>query len=319
MAPSTAYALRRRAVGASFALAWDAARLLGRERLGDALHARAMEGVTETIVRPDGSTVTRHRFDTRLATMMLRRADRHAEGLDGAHGQAARLVAAEFAAFLDLLARGEGPARAGLFLGTRLGEDAEALAPVVALARADTWLRTGAARGGEVDVADLDPAQRAHWSAEQWLRAEAAGLLAIAAPPAPEAETLSTSPLSPLSPLSPDDGDDSDPPVWWCVEDDAWRTRFPPPDGFADPQEGEYGEPHYSRPLSAEEAQVVASAEAVRMAPVRVAGARERDAWFAALANMGLSVADAVDAQAGAADAGARSAPDLPNGAIAPI
>ncbi|WP_242097820.1 hypothetical protein [Sphingomonas sp. CROZ-RG-20F-R02-07] len=284
MAVSSAYALRRRATGATFALAWDGARLLGRERLGDALHERAIAGVTETIERPDGSIVTRHRYDNRLATMMLHRADRQAAAQDGAAGQAARLVAAEFDAFLDLLDREAGPARAGLFLATRLGDDAADLAPVIALARADTWLRTGAGRLMEVDMADLDPARRAEWTAGQWLRAEAAGLVALggAAAAPGEAEDASTPPLPPLR-LDAEGPD----PVWWCSDGGRWMTRFPPPAGFDGYEDGDYGDVDYERGLDdAEEAAMEAAADA-ELAPRRMRDARERDAWFAALAQGG--------------------------------
>jgi len=207
----SAYALRRRAAGASFALGWQAASLLARNRLADALVCRAIDGQVETVTRPDGSTFTRHRFDNRLATAMLTRLDRFADQsvAEGTHA-AARLVAQEFDAFLDLIERDDGPARAGLFVGLRLGDvhgpgerdgaAAADLAPVVALARADRWCRTGAALAGDVVVADLDPAQRAHWTAEQWARAEAAGLLVLAAPDAPDAANTAD------VPDVPDDG-----------------------------------------------------------------------------------------------------------------
>ena len=61
MAPSSAYALRRRAAGAAFALGWRAATLLAREKVADTLLARAIDGQVETITRPDGETITRHR------------------------------------------------------------------------------------------------------------------------------------------------------------------------------------------------------------------------------------------------------------------
>ena len=302
MAVSSAYALRRRATGATFALAWDGARLLGRERLGDALHERAIAGVTETIERPDGSVVTRHRYDNRLATMMLHRADRQAAAQDGAAGQAARLVAAEFDAFLDLLDREAGPARAGLFLATRLGDDAADLAPVIALARADTWLRTGTGRLMEVEMADLDPARRAEWTAGQWLRAEAAGLVALggAAAAPGEAEDASTPPLPPLR-LDAEGGD----PVWWCSDGGRWMTRFPPPAGFDGYEDGDYGDVDYERGLDdAEEAAMEAAADA-ELAPRRIRDARERDAWFAALAQDG----DDVQAAANVAAVGEREPP----------
>jgi hypothetical protein len=49
---ASAYALRRRAAGAGFALGWHGANLLARERIADTLLARAIHGQTETGTRP---------------------------------------------------------------------------------------------------------------------------------------------------------------------------------------------------------------------------------------------------------------------------
>ena len=112
MAVSSAYALRRRAAGAGFALGWRAANLIARDKVADTLLARAIDGQVETLTRQNGDTVTRHRFDNRLASTMLARLDRFADREAGeATHQAARLVAAEFDGFLDLIDRDEGPAR----------------------------------------------------------------------------------------------------------------------------------------------------------------------------------------------------------------
>lgn len=288
---SSAYALRRRANGAAFALAWDGARLLAREALADTLLTRALEGQEETITRADGSTVTRYRHDNRLAQHMLHRLDRFADAASAsAHGTAARLVAGEFDAFLDLLGTHAAPARAGLFLGTRLAPDtldgentAHAdLAPVLALARADRYLRTRAAHAAEVPVADLDPAGRAQWSAEQWTRAEAAGLVALAPPP-PPAQSACEPPLPPLRPDLPDYVSPADrpDPVWWCDDADAWRTRFPPPDFFMGEEDGEWGDPDYQRELDDDEIEQLERPHRIQSAVRHVTEGRARDAWFA--------------------------------------
>ncbi len=184
LSPASAYALRRRAVGASFRLGWDAASLLARDRIADTLLARAIDGQTETYTRGD-TVFTRHRYDNRLAAAMLARLDKRADETPGPVHQAARLVAQEFDAFLDMVERDDGPARTGLFLGARAASDSAAWAdidPVLALARADRYLRGGAGMANEVAVADLDPAHRSDWTADQWARAEAAGLIVIADP-----------------------------------------------------------------------------------------------------------------------------------------
>ena len=252
MSAASAYAFRRRAPAATFAVGWSGANLLARERLAAMLFTRAMEGLMETLTRPDGSTIARHKYDNRLAATMLARLDRQAEAPEcGAALEAARLVAQEFDAFLDVLERDEGPARTGLFLGARAASASD-LAPIVSLARADRYCRTGVALAGEVNTADLDIVNRAEWTAEQWQRAEAAGLLVLGRKP--ENETATGPQLSQLhDDESEEDEDDWDeePRVFW--DGGEWRTNFPPPEDYWGFEEGVFGSPDYSRSLTDEE------------------------------------------------------------------
>ncbi len=184
LSKQSAYAFRNSARGGAFAIAWDAAALLGRTVLADELMDRALHGVEETVTTADGQVTVRRRHDNRLAMAMLTRLDKLADAARaGAEHAAARLVAQEFDAYLDLIGQGAGPARAGLFLGARAhAAGADDLAPIRALARADHWLRTHTDLAAPLDTLDLDPAERAGWTAEQWTRAEAAGLLVLAPP-----------------------------------------------------------------------------------------------------------------------------------------
>ncbi len=189
LSKQSAYALRNSPRGQSFALGWNAAVLKARDVLADDLMDRAFNGVRDSVTRDDGSIVTRHRHDNRLAATMLARLDRMVDA-SASTAAAARLIAADFAQYLDLIGRDGGPARAGVFLGARIepaGEDA--LAPIRALARADRWLRTHTDIAEPLDTTDLDPAERAGWTAEQWARAEAAGLVALAPEPQKNPET----------------------------------------------------------------------------------------------------------------------------------
>ncbi|RIA37740.1 hypothetical protein DFR49_3628 [Hephaestia caeni] len=314
MAPSSAYALRRRAAGAAFAIGWRAANLLARDKVADTLLARAIDGQVDTYTRADGTEVTRHRYDNRLASTMLARLDRFADAAAGeATHHAARLVAAEFDSFLDLIDRDQGPARTGMFLATRIaGEEADPdLGAVVALARADRWLRTGRGTAAEVDTSDLDPDARAAWTAEQWTRAEAAGLIAFAAP-------ADAAPHAPLSPLHPEAMREPEPdsPVWWCPYADDWRTRFAPPAGFDGDQAGRFGDEGYSRTLTLDEHHLVETAAAIEHVELCAEHAPERTAWFAALAAQ--TGPDAPDASApDVADAPEAPAPDSADHAAA--
>jgi outer membrane biosynthesis protein TonB len=286
---ASAYAFRRRAAGAGFALGWHGANLLARDRVADTLLARALHGQTETGTRPDGGTWSRHRYDNSLATRMLARLDAQADApAAGPANHAARMVAQEFDGFLDLLARDAGPARAALFLAARAKAPAD-VEPVVALARADRFLQAGAGLAAEVDLSDCDPAQRATWTADQWQRAEAAGLLRLAHPgPEPEPEPTPPEPQLPQLPPEPEPEPPEPPrpseptdPVWWCDDAEEWRTRFPPPPGFEDEFEGRFGEADYERPLTPGELEQMLAHEARRYAADHDA----REAWFDALWN----------------------------------
>ncbi|WP_380879055.1 hypothetical protein ACFB49_20100 [Sphingomonas sp. DBB INV C78] len=306
---ASAYAFRRRASGAAFALGWQAACLQAREKLADILLSRAIDGQTETITRANGDVIERHRYDNRLATAMLTRMDRLADSAvaDGTH-HAARLIAQEWDQYLDIIGRDGGPARAGLFLGVRVGSagagagdgagEAQAdLAPVIALARADRWLRSGVSLAGDVDVRDLDVDARSTWTGEQWARAEAAGLVHIA-PPQAEVEDANGNPQLPQ--LEEDEEDYEDRDVWpdklaggqvhYCFKSERWRTYFPPPPGFCGTETGEYGDDLYERTLSRAELDALLAMRAEDVAARCAAESAERDGFFGFVPD-----ADAVD------------------------
>lgn len=292
MSQQSAYALRRSARGAAFALGWQAALLLGRDRLADEMMDRALNGTVEEISLGNGQVTERRRFDNRLGMAMLARLDRmmgdtgHGAEAGAAHG-AARLVAQDFEQYLELVGRDAGPARAGVFLGARIEGGAAKpanendLAPLRALARADTWLRTHTDLAEGVDTADLLPDDRKDWTAEQWRRAEAAGLVALApnAKPAgeeeaPESDTKLHQPLEYIPPSQQPD------PVWWSGRHDAWRTRFPPPPDFDGEEVGEFGDEDYSRALTWQEKAFMDEPWLEEVAEREAKESLERDAWF---------------------------------------
>lgn len=288
MSTRSAYTLRNAARGAAFRLAWDAAQLHARDALADALMDRAFNGVRDTVTYDDGRTVTRHRHDNVLAFRMLNRLDKRADAAcSDANAVAARLAAADFEQLLDLIARDAAPARAGLFLAARLGAcgteaTEDDLAPIRTLARADRWLRTHTDLAGAIDTADLDPAGRAHWTAEQWVRAEAAGLVQFAPPePAPPPERKESAMERENRELRELDAENRAQRVWWCRHTDEWRTNFPPPPGFDGEEEDEPEDEDYSRTLTEEEAEALQMLRDRELAPFIAAGLAERDAWLA--------------------------------------
>jgi hypothetical protein len=328
MSRQSAYALRNAARGGAFALGWDAAHLRARDVLADEMLDRALHGVREHVTNGDGSITERFRYDNRHGMQVLARLDRLADApadparsaaSGGANGGAARLIAAEFEAYLDLIARDGGPARAGVFLGARLGMDAaepageDDLAPIRALARADRWLRT------RTDLADplaagLDPARRADWTAADWAQAEAAGLVQLA-PPAPdpadescqlrqlhEEEEGSATAVAAKAFAAFVWPEDRPEPVWWDENEDRWATRFPPADPRMEDFDNRFGPRGYQRELTEEEAAVMERDTRIETMIRRRRGERERDAWFAAEA--AIVPAGATPAMVAAADGG---------------
>lgn len=284
MSKQSAYALRNSARGAGFALGWEAALLRGRDVLADTLMDRALHGVEEWI-EVDGKRTIRHRHDNRLAMAMLTRLDRRCEAsrspttakADAAQS-AARLVAQDFEQYLAIIARDGGPARAGMFLNARAeAASADDLAPIRALARADRWLRTHTDLAEPLDISDLDPARRAEWSAGQWSRAEAAGLVQLAPMPQDARAHDGNGQLG-----QADAPDAEDEPVWWDDIAQEWRTRFPPSAAFVGMEDGDFGDEGYSRTLDADEEEILERPHRIEIAARWVREAKERDAWFAA-------------------------------------
>ncbi|MEP9361229.1 hypothetical protein [Sphingomonas sp. KR3-1] len=277
LSKQSAYAFRLSAKGVQFKIGWQAAVLQSRDTLADMLMERAYHGTVETITRADGSEVERHRHDNRLGMAMLARLDRMADraARETTHA-AARLAAQDFAGYVELIAQEAGPARAGLLLAQSIAPASEDdLAPLRALARADTWLRTHTDLAEP--LADLDPAARATWSGADWNRAEAAGLVALA-PPAPAPAQTSQE----IQDFAGAPGLDDQ--VWWDHQADCWRTSFPPPEDFIGYEAGDYGDDDYERALAPEEEEVVELPYRAEIAIRRIEEGAARDRWFAAQA-----------------------------------
>lgn len=316
LSPASAYAFRRGAKGRGFDLGWKAADLLARERVAADLMERATDGQEVQVTRADGTVFTRHSYDNRLAVTMLNRLDRYADASENtAPGRAARLVAGDFDAYLQLIGDEGGPARAGLYMLARAeGEGASPdLEPVLALARADRLIRSGALGAG---AADLDPARRADWTAEQWARAEAAGLFVLApsvvpGPSAPEPDFTRQPCSTCCAGAAPDDDDERNAPVWWYDDEDMWRTSFPPRAGFRGSEYGVPGAEGYERELDADELAIMEAPYEAERAERLALGAERRDAFFAAHARANEASAPG-DAPAGPAAEIIPPAPCIP-------
>ena len=176
MSKQGAYALRNRAGGGAFALAWDAAvEQLAHARVADEVRSRALHGCVEMIVRDGKVWGERHRFDNRLTMALLTRLDakrdsRKDEDVD------ARIVAGEFDQFVAIAARGDLDAAAA-FLADRHDAGWTNCEQARLLTRLGNYQRYGVGLPEEIHVADLDSTDPADWTEEQVERARRAEIL----------------------------------------------------------------------------------------------------------------------------------------------
>ena len=105
MSVASAYALRREPRGAAFALGWQAAHVLARDRLEDVLLEAAITGVESVSTRVDG-VARRRTLNGNLSMAVLDRLDKRAAALDDRAIAVARSIGAAFEAFLTLVLDG---------------------------------------------------------------------------------------------------------------------------------------------------------------------------------------------------------------------
>jgi hypothetical protein len=144
MSRESAYKLRRRSTGKSFALAWDAALLLARQRLIDEAFALAFTGSVEQTVLEGEVIYEKRRRDPRMILTTIERLS-SSKILGSA---ATQTVAQEFDAFLDCMEQ-DAAAHTGAsadFLNNRL-EDI-GLPDKSKFAQASYLLRTADNRAG---------------------------------------------------------------------------------------------------------------------------------------------------------------------------
>ena len=105
MSVASAYALRREPRGRAFALGWQAAHLLARDRLEDVLLEAAITGVESVSTRVDGVT-HRRSLNGNLSMAVLGRLDKRAAALDDRAAAVARSIGAAFEDFIALVLDG---------------------------------------------------------------------------------------------------------------------------------------------------------------------------------------------------------------------
>lgn len=284
----SAYNLRIRQDGAAFRLGWDAAILIARARLADDLMARAIVGQTETIRKDeDNFEVTRHRHDNRLAMSMLARLDRMADcPTPGSDAALARVVAQDFAAYLDMLCPAdEAQAEADQLGLPRPG--AETMARDMDDARLLDGTSPDTPEAVETAATALSPGA----SAALFVAARMTlmtGTAKAAYPPFSAFQERCELPPDPprepeldLTTLPPEEAVTHLRGIWWDEFLEQWRTDYPPPPGF-DGEESDsiYEIDAYERDLTPEEEDAVNARVAADRRPYEEAAARARDAYF---------------------------------------
>jgi hypothetical protein len=88
-----------------FAACWDAACQIARAPLADDLYEKALDGVTDTIVKDGKVVATRHRFDSRLSMAVLNRLDKRCDRAE-AQGAKHLAIVARWDEWMTLVGKG---------------------------------------------------------------------------------------------------------------------------------------------------------------------------------------------------------------------
>ena len=246
MSARAAYDLKLRRDGAAFKLGWAAAVLIARGRLGDNLLERAIHGHDEEYVRtpPDENGEVR-----------IRR-----------HRTDSRL-GMEYLKRLDRMADNIAENAGELQLAQVIMSDWEAFLDRIAPAEGGE----GGAAAVACWLAGRD--NRFNPLSELWEKPDEDCEVAQITEGLSDAPEEETDPAKAADTMS----------VWHCDERGEWRTDFPPPDDFADDEDGIFGEGDYSRSLTEVENRIQYAVQAAALKPLRDAAEVARERWFSAV------------------------------------
>jgi hypothetical protein len=240
MSGQAAYAFCGRAAGRVFRLGWDAAVLVARRRVEGELLERALVGQEETYER-DPDTGCVKRTRIHNGTTM------------------AMLTR------LDRMALGKSDVPADTAMAQIVAQDFERFLDLVEAGGggAEAMLFLKARDGGLVPMAGFDPVE----FAKHYQLSQKSGDVE-------EEETVEEKPE-----LTPEE-EAAKMSVWFCENEQDWRTNFPPPEDFCGVEDGDFGDRGYERTLDEDEEECYREQLAVEVAPLRVAGETARRAWF---------------------------------------
>lgn len=178
----SAYKLRRRADGRAFARAWDAAIIHARDIFQDELMDKGLNGWSEAVWHQGEEVGTRERWSAPLFLAALSRLDKMADGLD-VKGNPARVAAENFDALLEGIGQGSDCAElvdeidASGRTASAPKEQRSGSNLLAAISLHSGRERINAMAPEDIDVSDLDIAEREEWDDLQWERADRSGLL----------------------------------------------------------------------------------------------------------------------------------------------
>ncbi len=179
----SAYKLRRRPDARAFARAWDAAIIHARDVFQDELMDKGLNGWREAVWHQGEEVGTRERWSAPLFLAALSRLDKMADGIDLA-GKPARVAAEKFDDLLEGIGKGEDCAElveeidgAGRMASSQPQSSLSNSNLLATIALHSEREKIQAMAPEEIDVSDLDIAEREEWDDLQWERAERSGLL----------------------------------------------------------------------------------------------------------------------------------------------
>jgi hypothetical protein len=179
----SAYKLRRRPDARAFARAWDAAIIHARDVFQDELMDKGLNGWREAVWHQGEEVGTRERWSAPLFLAALARLDKMADGLD-MKGNPARRAAEHFDDLLEGIGKGEDCAElveeieaSGRTVGAQPQSslsNSDLLATLTLHSEREKIMATAPE---DIDISDLDIAERDDWDDLQWERADRSGLL----------------------------------------------------------------------------------------------------------------------------------------------
>ncbi|MEH6756808.1 MAG: hypothetical protein V7676_04785 [Parasphingorhabdus sp.] len=182
----SAYKLRRRPDALAFARAWDAAIIHARDVFQDELLDRGLNGWTEPVWYQGEEVGTRERWSAPLFLAALARLDKMADGVTLSN-KTARAAADHFDALVEAIGQGsdcaelleaiDAEAAPSVQRNKRRADGPSGADVMAQFSKSTEMIRINSMAPEDINVSDLDIAEREDWDDLQWERAHRSGLL----------------------------------------------------------------------------------------------------------------------------------------------